>query len=251
MYICNQLQPLIRPRYIAAMEERVYLEGMEQERIPDVWIKRRKRKNGAIARKNGAIAVLEADEPVIVKVTEQEIHEAYVTILDLDSAQRLVTVIELVSPTNKYTGPGREAYLAKQNEIRHSDAHLVEIDLLRTGPHVLAVYEKAARERGAYDYLACVNRAKGERHVFELYPRTLQQSLPKVKVPLAGKDRDVVLDVQAVLRQTYEDGRYRERIDYSKPCQPPLTPEQQAWANQLIKKATAQTSRNGKRKTRV
>src|SRR5271170_2774402 len=139
VYIRDFLQPLLRPRYVAAIEERVYLEGPEQEKIPDVWIRRRKRAG------NGAVAVLEADTPVVVKVPNLEVHQRYVTILDRLSGQKLVTVIEIVSLSNKYAGPGRDSYLEKQAEIRRSKTHLVEIDLLWTGPHVLAVAEWMAR----------------------------------------------------------------------------------------------------------
>ena len=197
------------------------MEGPGKERIPDVWIERRKKRNGAVA-------VLDADAPVIVKVPELEVHEAFVTILDRRSGNQLVTVIEVVSPTNKYAGPGRDSYLAKPREVRASKAHLVEIDLLRTGPHVLAVAEWMARRQGPYHYMACVNRAVGERDVFDLYPRTLKQHLPKIGVPLAGTDPDVVLDVQAVLEQTYEDGCYADRIDYGAPCIPRLVRERKS-----------------------
>src|SRR5437879_5927031 len=113
VYIRNFLQPLLRPRYIAAIEERVFVEGPGADKIPDVWIERRKRRNGAVA-------VLEADVPIIVTVPALEIHETYVTILDRLSGQQLVTVIEVVSPTNKYQGPGRDSYLRKQQEVRAS-----------------------------------------------------------------------------------------------------------------------------------
>jgi hypothetical protein len=41
-YIRNALQPQIRPRYIAAIEERVYLEFAARDIIPDVAVLRRK-----------------------------------------------------------------------------------------------------------------------------------------------------------------------------------------------------------------
>lgn len=229
VYIRNYLQPLLRPRYVAAIEERVFVETPVQPRIPDVWIKRRKRATGSVA-------VLD-DEPVIVKVPELEVREAFIAILDLHSGQELVTVIEVLSPTNKHDGPGRESYLAKQAEIRKSRVHLVEIDLLRTGQHVLAVPEWIARAEGPYHYLASINRAGGLRVEFRLYPRTLSERLPKIPIPLAGDDPDVPLDVQRVLEQTYADGCYDERIDYRTPCRPPLSSEDQAWADRILKKA--------------
>ena len=43
VYLADQLQPLIRPRYIAAVEERVFVQGPEQrEIIPDILLKRQR-----------------------------------------------------------------------------------------------------------------------------------------------------------------------------------------------------------------
>src|SRR5207302_60337 len=123
-----------------------------------------------------------------VLVLAEPVREAYVTILDLNDGQRVVTVIEVVSPANKAAGPGRESYLRKQAEVLSSDAHLVEIDLPRGGAHALAVSEAAARGSGPYDYLVCVNRAAAPRGLFELYPRRHADRLPRARIPLAGDD---------------------------------------------------------------
>jgi len=240
VYIRDFLQPRLRPRYVAAIEERVFVEAHSAERIPDVWIKRRKRSKGNLT-------VLEADPPVVVRVEELEMHETYINILDLVSNQEIVAVIEVISPTNKVEGPGRKSYLNKQKKVRRSTAHFVEIDLLRTNLHVLAVPENVARSHGPYHYLACVNRAGGLRDQFDLYPRKLPQRLPRIRIPLAGKDPDVILDVQAVLEQTYAAGDYDERIDYAAPCRPPLGREDQAWANRILKQAGLYPA-NGSRK---
>jgi hypothetical protein len=233
VYLADQLQPLIQPRYIAAVEERVFVQGPEQrEIIPDAWLKRHRPEA-----KPAAAAVLDVDTPLVMQVPELEIHESYVEILDRESELRVVTVVELLSPTNKFPGAGQESYLAKQREVRASQTHLVEIDLLRAGQHGLAVPEWAARGSGPYSYLICVNRAEGRRDRFEWYPQELRQRLPRIRVPLADGDPDVVLDVQAVLAQTYEAGRYRERLRYDRPCVPPLPAEDQAWADELIRAA--------------
>jgi len=234
VYLADHLQPLIRPRYIAAVEERVFVQGPEQrEIIPDTWLKRHRPEEKLAA----ATAVLDVDTPVVMQVPELEIHESYVQILDRESEQCVVTVIELLSPTNKFPGAGQASYLAKQREVRGSQTHLVEIDLLRAGQHVLAVPEWAARGSGPYNYLICVNRAEGKRDRFEWYPRQLRQRLPRIRVPLAGGDPDVMLDLQGVLAQTYEAGSYRERLRYDRPCIPPLPAEDQAWADEFIRAA--------------
>jgi hypothetical protein len=49
----------------------------------------------------------------------------------------------------------------------------------------------------------------------------------------------VVLDLQAVLARTYEAGGYMERLDYTAPCVPPLSPEDQHWADDRIREALA------------
>lgn len=188
VYIRDQLRPLLRPRYVGAVEDRVYIEG----------------------------------------------REPYIEVLDFPNGQRVVTVIAVVSPANKSSGPSRNAYLKKQNEVLWSTARLVEIDLLRVGLHVLAVPERLVRGRAPYDYLICVRRLP-RRPQPEVYPCRIRERLPRVGIPLANGDPDVPLDLQAALEQTYDSGDYRYRINYSRPCEPPLAPEDQEWANDLIR----------------
>lgn len=227
VYFRDQLQPQLRPRYVASIEERVFVEGPDRHIVPDLRIDRTSHP-GRVTKSSGATAL--ADEPVLVHAPDAEQRETYIEILDRSAGLQVVTVIELVSPANKFPGIGRNAYLAKQREVRASGASLVEIDLLRTGPHVLAITEPWARAVGEYDYLVCVNRASGMRHDYELYLRTLRDPLPKVRIPLSPPDPDVRLDLQAALENTWESGGYELRIAYGAPCVPALSAEDQAWA---------------------
>jgi hypothetical protein len=233
VYLADCLQPLLGDRYITAIEERVFIEGPQREVVPDLIVQR-----GRAEASRAGTAVLEIDGPVLIRVPELEIHESYINILDRQSGQRVVTVIEVVSPSNKFAGPGRNSYLAKQREVRASTTHLVEIDFLRAGPHVVSVPEWAVRGRGDYSSLVCVNRAEGLRDYYEAYPRGLRERLPRINVPLADDDPDTVLDLQAVLEQTYQAGRYRDRLRYTEPCVPPLAPDEQAWADLLIREVS-------------
>lgn len=232
VYLGDHLQSLLRPRYVVGVLERVFVEGPAREVVPDVWLGRRRP-----ADRDRGLAVAETDDPVVVQASEVEVREPYLEILDRTSGLAVVTVIEVVSPSNKYPGSGRDLYLRKQREVRKSTTHLVEIDLLREGPHVLAVPEWLARGQQDYDYLICVNRAQGARDLFDLYPRTLRDRLPRIRVPLASGDEDVRLDVQEVLARTYELGRYEDRLDYGRPCAPPLPPADQTWATDLANAA--------------
>ncbi len=98
--IANQLQPKLDPRYIASIEERVFIEG-PQRRIPDVWIQKIREDRGLAPLVGG-----DADTAVIVEVDDLEIREARVEILDSYHGMKLVALIEVVSPTNKAAGPG-------------------------------------------------------------------------------------------------------------------------------------------------
>jgi Protein of unknown function (DUF4058) len=75
------------------------------------------------------------------------------------------------------------------------------------------------------------------RDRFQLYPRRLRERLPRIRLPLVAPDPDIVLDIQAVLAHTYEAGGYAERLNYAIPCVPPLSPEDQTWADSLIRQA--------------
>ncbi len=143
VYLAEVLRPLVGPRSIADVEQRVYVEGPDREVIPDVVILRNRPERLA-----SSVAVVEDDAYVEVEVPPVEVRETYVVLIDRNSGDRVVATIELVSPTNKYAGPGRASYLRKQREVLASDSHRIEIDLLRGGPHVLAVAEWAARSQG-------------------------------------------------------------------------------------------------------
>jgi hypothetical protein len=191
--LANQLGPKIRPRYVASVEDRVFIERVDE-------------------------------------VDQLEVPEHYITILDRYRDLGVVTVIELVSPSNKASGPGRNSYLAKQREIRASEWHLVEIDLLRRGSHVMSVPESSVRRAKTFDYLVCANRWP-VRNRFELYPCSLRDPLPTIGVPLADDDPDAPLMLQRALEQVYVEADYMLRVLYDEPCKPPLSPEDQAWAS--------------------
>jgi len=232
VYVRDQLQPHLPAHYVAALEERVFVEETGRQYVPDVQIRRREPPRG-----EAAAAVAEVDEPLVIEAPELEVHESYIEIRDLRSNQRVVTVIEVVSASNKRPGPGRDSYLVKQAEVLRSTAHLVEIDLLRGGQHVLSVPERLLGARSGYDYVVCVNPAPPERGKYAIYLRVLAQRLPRIAVPLTGDDPAVPLDVQAAVEQVYEAGRYREVLDYRSRCIPPLEGESRLWTETLLAEA--------------
>ncbi len=178
------------------------------------------------------------DPPVVLHIDEQLHTEGVIHILDRTRDLRLVTVIELLSPANKERGSkGWELYRRKQEEVLKSDVHLVEIDLLRGGDYTIAPPEYRLRQEvgGSWHYMVSISRADMP-YDFLLYPRTVRERLPRIPVPLAIGDRDVVLDLQAVFHQCYEDGAYEDVVDYRKEPPPPaFSAEDSAWIDQLLK----------------
>ena len=53
-------------------------------------------------------------------------------------------------------------------------------------------------------------------------------------IPLRPTDRDVLLDLQPLIDQIYENGHYAEDIDYAEPLRPPLAADEAEWAAQLL-----------------
>jgi hypothetical protein len=142
--------------------------------------------------------------------------------------------VEVLSPSNKYAGPGRELYRQKQRDLAAGTVSLVEIDLLRAGPHVLQL--PLARYPPDYrtPYKVCVHR--GWKATAEIYRVPLREPLPAIRVPLRPTDADAPLDLQALITQVYRHGRYDD-IDYTVPPVPPLDPDDAAWADELLRAA--------------
>ena len=70
-------------------------------------------------------------------LVETEFRETFLEIRELKPQQRLVTSIEVLSPSNKRQDtPGSAQYLRKRQAHLAGQANLVEIDLLRGGPRM-------------------------------------------------------------------------------------------------------------------
>jgi hypothetical protein len=227
-YAAEALQPLIRPRFVAAVEARVYISSTGRGIVPDVALRRGRDPNSQRAQ-----AVMEADEALVLEHVNDEISESYIEILDLKTNQEVVTVIELLSSSNKVRGEGQDLYLKKQREVLNSTASLIEIDLIRRGPHVLAVPE-IELPVGVYDYLTAINRSWDRARRSFVYPRTIRQRLPRIAVPLQSDAEGAILDLQAILDRVYDAGAFEDRLDYSQPCIPRLRPDDEAWAKERV-----------------
>jgi Protein of unknown function (DUF4058) len=151
--------------------------------------------------------------------------ESFLEIRDRQGRQ-LVTVVELLSPTNKRAGSHRSQYLLKRLNLINSNVHLVEIDLLRGGLPM----PFADRPPGVYSVL--VSRA-GERPRADFWPFGLRDPLPKVPIPLRPDDRDASLDLRLILDRVYDESGYAHFL-YDHDPDPPLGGDDADWARALI-----------------
>lgn len=139
---------------------------------------------------------------------------------------RLVTVIELLSPSNKRAGRDRDQYIRKRQEVLFSDAHFIELDLLRGGPRL------PAENLPECDYYAAVSRAEDRPRV-GVWPVRVRERLPKIPVPLIAPDPDLSLDLQEMLDLVYDRSQYGQQI-YRRPVTPPLSAADAEWAKQFV-----------------
>jgi hypothetical protein len=169
-----------------------------------------------------------------IRVRSDPRPEAFVKIIEADSG-RLVTVVELLSPSNKLSGEGRRQYQKKQRELFDAGVSLVEIDLLRAGPRVFLLPELSIPLELRTEYAACVFRG-WRRDQFEFYPIRLRDRLPNIAIPLRETDNQIMLDLQTLVEQAYRNGRH-DRTDYRQPCIPPLEANDSEWAAGLVQAA--------------
>ncbi len=223
--IRSVIAPQIVPKYVAKIDENVYiheLSGEERHLLgrPDVAVVTRQ-PSGA------ATAVAELAAPVYRRLlpTADVLRESYIEIRDRENRE-VITVIELLSPTNKGPGPDREQYIAKRGCVLVSPAHLVEIDLLR-GHERMPVEEPPIS-----DYMVMVSRYH-ERPRAGLWPIKLREALPEIPIPLRHGDADAVLDLQPLIDSVYDAAGYHYYI-YGGTPSPPLQPEDAKWAEEVI-----------------
>ncbi len=187
-----------------------------------------------IAFEGAAVAVAEPPrvQPLVIPIPDEEQTETNIEIVDRSTGDRLVTVVELLSPTNKLGKEARRAYALKRHEVRSAGVNLVEIDLTRAGSRQLAAWPVPRSHRTPFQ--ACVTRSYGvPRQQYEVYAMPLREPLPWIKVPLRPTDADAVIDLQSLLAKAYRNGAYDD-IDYTRPPMPPLGPTDAAWAAELL-----------------
>ncbi len=251
-YARDQLQADLPSDLRARVGERVFVEsatGSERSIYPDLRVMEvRPRQGRALAVSKTAAVVA---EPLRFRLSDEPVTQGYIEIIDVATQRRVVTVIEVLSLSNKVHGPGRVLFQQKQQECKDAGVNLVEIDLLRSGPWVLTIEEHRVPPSHRTAYRVSVYRAE-EVPIGEFYAVPLRERLPVIKVPLRPKDDDVELDLQPLIDQCYHNGGYDEDINYQGEPDPPLDPADARWADALLRKKRRRSGpkRPGRRQRR-
>lgn len=159
-----------------------------------------------------------------------------------DREHEIVTLIEILSPSNKRPGRDRNQLLPKRNVIMASETSLVELDLLRTGVRLWKEIDIPRQPddeiRPTPDYLVSVNRSWERDGSFrlQLFPAWVDGELPVFPVPLRYEEPEVHLDLQYLFQQVYDAGPYRRgAVNYGQPPEPALPEEREKWAAERVR----------------
>ncbi|NET58219.1 MAG: DUF4058 family protein [Symploca sp. SIO2E6] len=228
--LADAIEPNLSLKYRVAIEKRTYLSDPEESvevGIPDVAVTFQK---STLTSQAPSTATLPAQEEAVTVTipVPQEIREGYLEIRE-EATGYVVTTIEVLSPTNKRSKMGRQAYLRKRQEVLSTPTHLVEIDLLR-GSKPMPISSEISQT----DYRILI--AFGNRRpLAQLYGFSIRQTIPQFLLPLLPNDTEPIVDVQSLLVGIYQRARYDMAVDYSTEPVPRLKEEDRIWADQLLR----------------
>lgn len=219
----EQLGRQVRPHFTVRLEERIYYRELPDDDWallgrPDISVTG---EDAGISSRTATATAMKAPSRARVRPVVDIIRIPQLEVRD-SSNEEAITIIEVIVPMNKSCGVDRVVYLGKRQNIVHSPAHFVEIDLLRGGEHM------PLQDMPDCDYCVMVSRYE-ERPEVGIWPLRLRDPLPIVPVPLRDPHPDATLDLMAALHHVYDAAGYADYI-YRREPSPPLHPADQKWA---------------------
>lgn len=231
--IRNQLMARLFPDYEVRMEEYLLVSSDEEplhRTVPDIsistphwWSNGGEADASATSLGVAELTSVALDYPEFEPITQRHlsvIHRA---------SERVVTVIELLSPINKAPGKdGLGGYLQKRTEFLGSSSHLIELDLLRGGQRL-----PMAKPLPAGDYFVFIGRV-GNKKQAQVIAWPLRAKLPTIPIPLLPEDAESLLDLDAAFEAAYEPALYSRRLPYRDPLTPPLSDADVGWITERL-----------------
>jgi hypothetical protein len=242
--IKRSLAGILPAKYRIRTEEREVIELVEPEgktqapRYPDVGVLGPGKNPPASGAAQAAVAEpATGAEPTPLRAFIAEyFREKFLEILTPEPERRLVTCIEVLSPSNKRLhSTTREQYLRKRQALLLGKANLVEIDLLRGGARMPML---DAWPNSPYTMLVGRWYREGVCDVWQVH---YNKPLPALRVPLDRPEPDAELELQPLIEAIYQRNRYGEDIDYTKPLDPPLLPAEATWLYEQLRGRSPQS----------
>ena len=174
------------------------------------------------------LATIAAPATAILPAIRRE-GNRYLKIKEVRS-ERVITVLEFLSPTNKTPGEDFDAFLAKRSEYLATKTNVVEIDLLRSGRR-MPMGEPAPP---AVDYYVFVSRA-ADFPKMSIWPFSVRDPFPEILIPLKPEDGVIALPLKPCFDVAYAQGPYEHEVDYTRPPRISLNDEDAEWAEQIVK----------------
>lgn len=228
--LAGALTPRIGDRYFVEVEESLYIDPSGDEprlfAVADTAIAEAEESLDLTSNGNGVATVTAVVAPVTVTVPGVTKKKARRLAIRDSRSLEVVTVIEVLSPSNKAGGADRNKYLEKRMEVLTSRTNFVELDLLRGGQRM------PIRTLPECDYYAMVSPWTA-RPPIGLWPFNLRDVLPTIPIPLRPGEPEPMLELKPVLDRAYDDGGFARRI-YRTPPEPPLSPADAEWAKGFL-----------------
>jgi Protein of unknown function (DUF4058) len=233
VHLQGAINPLVVPRYTIDLEERLFIDrsgdGYELFAVADTSLTDSSAEAGSFASSPARTAPVTGTISIPRPIRRRR---RWLTVRDTRK-RTVVTVIELLSPSDKRSGRDRDRYLDKRSRILASTANLVEIDLLQGGQRM------PVEGLPACDYCVVVSR-RSERPRAGVWPFSLREPLPEIPIPLRPGEVEPVIPLKPVLDRTYDEGGYVYKV-YDAPPEPPLSADDAAWARGVLAAATPPT----------
>ena len=239
--LISQLRDVLGPQlpdnYRIALQRRVEVEepfGTPSELnlvIPDALVMSESAVVPPTSGEAAAAVATPPDEAVAVRVRmPREVSVLWLRVETVPERE-LVTVVEVLSPTNKRPGEGRRRFIRKREALVAGLVNLVEIDLLRRWqPMPLETPPPAS------DYRILVYRSLESPGAW-LYPFMVRQRIPKFTLPLLSEDEAYApeVDLGAIVDRLHLTARYNLETRYDvPPPEPEFAPGVQEWVGERV-----------------
>ena len=234
--IRTQLNRVLPDNLVADIDEYVWVtEEIDSDREllgrPDVFIPSTESVRTSTRASSRAKTQLVSGSVTVTLPDRKVKKNRLVKIINVEG-DRVITVLELLSPSNKKSGSDRDAYMSKRREYFAAGANLIKIDLLRDGDRI-----SMGRPRPPVsDYYVLVSRTEMYPEA-NVWPFSLRESIPEVTIPLGENIPPVLLDLKDCLDIVYDTGRYQRKLKYGKPPSPPLSRLDAEWAGTILAKS--------------